>query len=226
LSNKVKISVFGSIFFLLILGAFMAGVHEPKYVVKNKKMAAKEKKKMKKKHTPPPSFTFDKRDRRERNEDLREDLEERHLDKKGTIGGETPTRSISYSDPINDRVLGDPRWAATNSREELEAIERAFDVKPEDPDIIRFSRQRSIDKVKPVVFACFDALKKEKPNAKGRIIVEWMAEKGGKITHLKLGPNVDLRYPSFTDCILENAQNLSFRNEGEDHFIEYPFALF
>ncbi len=135
------------------------------------------------------------------------------------------TREISYSDPVNDRVLGDPRWAATNSKEELERVEKAFEIPAINPDIIRLSRQRSIDVIKPIVRKCYEELLIEKPDAKGRFVVEWMAEKTGKISEVRMGLNPFLDIPSFTECIINRSQNLTFETNAEDIFVEYPFAF-
>lgn len=136
------------------------------------------------------------------------------------------SRSVSYSDPINDRILGDPNWAAKTPEYITQKIEKVFEHSPEDPDILRFSRQHSINVVKHEVLVCFTALKNIEPKAKGRIIVQWTASMQGKIEKLSIGPNLYLRYPSFTNCILENASNLVFDTEAwVDIDVQYPFKL-
>ncbi len=222
MSNKVILSIVLSLVCLAVLAFFTLKKNIPNEANLTKELAKKNKKPTRK----PKAKTIYQQVIVEENPDTDTENGDQ-FDKVVIKNNRKPyrTRTIVYSDPVNDRILGDPKWAATTSKAELEHVEKAFETAPEDPTIISLSRQQSIDAIKPVVNKCYQELLVKEPTAKGRIALEWLARSSGEISNVKLGANVDLRFPSFTTCILTRTRNLKFETSAEDIFVEYPFAF-
>jgi hypothetical protein len=142
-----------------------------------------------------------------------------------------PRKKFGWKDPVNQRVLGDPKWMAKPSREMQERITKAMERHAPEPDprIKPMERRLAVEAIRPIVDRCFTQAQANVPGLVGRAIVIFEASSNGKtgvIKNVRFGAVVKLdEDPGFRDCVILNAEGLGFdtTEPGEARTVEYPF---
>ena len=136
-----------------------------------------------------------------------------------------------YADPENQRVLGPNGWMAPVDPQENERIDQVFEESRAaryDPNLNDAGRAASVAVARQTVTACFDAFKRRRPDASGRIVVMWTAGAAtagqGRITNPRLGTNYQLQDAAFESCIVNGLRNQRFDSDAGDPIeVEVPF---
>ncbi len=137
----------------------------------------------------------------------------------------------TWDDPVNERVLGDPKWMAQPSREMQEQIRNASKkyIREPDPRIKPMERRLAIEAIRPIVDRCFEQAQANVPGLIGRAIVIFEASSAGRkgvIKNVRFGAVVKLdQDPNFRNCVISNAEGLGFdaTEAGDERTVEYPF---
>lgn len=141
--------------------------------------------------------------------------------------GDKPT----WDDPVNERVLGDPKWMAQPTLEMQEQVRAASKKYIREPDlrIKPTERRLAIEAIRPVVDRCFEQAQANVPGLIGRAIVIFEASSAGTkgvIKNVRFGAVVKLdQDPTFRTCVISNAEGLGFdaTEAGDERTVEYPF---
>jgi len=143
-----------------------------------------------------------------------------------------PDLGHTWEDPVNEEVLGEKRWMARPSPEEVARIERILNEPRDDPQARydrNLDRRSAIETVRTAVDRCVAEVRETSPEAIGRvsIIFDFDTTSGqGVISDGRIGKIWKLdEYPEFQPCVERGLANLRFQASTDDNImeVEYPF---
>lgn len=145
---------------------------------------------------------------------------------------EVPETESSWDDSVTQDGLGEKRWMARPSDEEIAQIESVLNQERVDPEaraLRNRDRRSAIETVRAVVDECVGLVREEHPDAIGRVSVVFDFDTTGAFGMIKNG-RVGLvwkldEYPGFVTCVERGVADLRFESGTNDTVmeVEYPF---
>lgn len=137
-----------------------------------------------------------------------------------------PTPDVSretWSDPVNQRVLGERRWMPEPGQAELDRIDGILNTPMPATLLGVEAREQAISEMKWHIEACHTKF----PTG-GRLVVIWQISADGKLAtsrDVRLGPVVDVVDERFLGCVVSFVPSASPTTERFQMTVEYPAFL-